>query len=691
MKMVGKKSRSVFFLWWFGMTLQLCFLLCSCAEKTSFRRGLRDINSMESTSIHSGLHLDTENPKQLVVHNGIVSVTLSRPEGYVLGISYNGIDNILEAENDEQDRGYFDVVWNRPGEPYKFERIHGTNFSVIASDGDSVEVSFLKTWTSSMSGSSVPINIDIRYIFRSGDSGFYSYAIFDRPEGLPAVEVVQIRFVYKLKKDRFNYMAISDARQRLMPTMRDRETGQILAYPEAVLLTRPTNPEFKGEVDDKYQYSCENTDNSVHGWVSTLDSVGFWMITPSNEFRNGGPIKQDLTSHVGPFTLNMFVSTHYAGKEVTMVFEEGETYKKVFGPVFVYLNSASTNGHNTVSLWSDASKQLSKEVKSWPYDFPKSQDFCPPSQRGTVLGRLLVQDWPFKEGKIQYPNNAYVGLALPGEAGSWQKESKGYQFWTQADSKGYFTINNVVPGDYNLYSWVPGFIGDYKHNAKITITPGGVIKLSTLVYKPPRNGPTIWEIGVPDRSAAEFHVPDPYPTLLNKLYSKLGTDKFRQYGLWDRYADLYPRDDLVYTVGKNKYSKDWFFAHVTRNTGNITFKPTIWKIIFEHGEDILSGKYTLQLALASATDAELQVRFNDPSIYPPHFTTGPIGGDNAIGRHGIHGLHRLFSIDVPSNLLMKGKNTIYLRQSLAITPLPGQINGMMYDYIRLERPPTPNT
>lgn len=30
-------------------------------------------------------------------------------------------------------------------------------------------------------------------------------------------------------------------------------------------------------------------------------------------------------------------------------------------------------------------------------------------------------------------------------------------------------------------------------------------------------------------------------------------------------------------------------------------------IIFEHGEDILSGKYTLQLALASATDAELQV------------------------------------------------------------------------------------
>lgn len=35
------------------------------------------------------------------------------------------------------------------------------------------------------------------------------------------------------------------------------------------------------------------------------ESVGFWMITPSNEFRSGGPIKQGLTSHVGPTTLNV--------------------------------------------------------------------------------------------------------------------------------------------------------------------------------------------------------------------------------------------------------------------------------------------------------------------------------------------------------------------------------------------------
>ncbi|KAI5419357.1 hypothetical protein KIW84_043498, partial [Lathyrus oleraceus] len=98
-------------------------------------------------------------------------------------------------------RRYFDVVWNKPGKTGNFSRIHGTNFSIIAADENMVEISFLRIWTPSMNETDAPINIDKRYIFRSGDSGFYSYVIFDRPEGMPAVEVDQIRYVYKLNKD----------------------------------------------------------------------------------------------------------------------------------------------------------------------------------------------------------------------------------------------------------------------------------------------------------------------------------------------------------------------------------------------------------------------------------------------------------------------------------------------------------
>lgn len=61
------------------------------------------------------------------------------------------------------------------------------------------------------------------------------------------------------------------------------------------------------QVDDKYQYSLDNKDNVVHGWISGSDPnpIGFWVITPSNEFKSGGPLKRELTSHVGPTSLTV--------------------------------------------------------------------------------------------------------------------------------------------------------------------------------------------------------------------------------------------------------------------------------------------------------------------------------------------------------------------------------------------------
>lgn len=51
-------------------------------------------------------------------------------------------------------------------------------------------------------------------------------------------------------------------------------------------------------------------------------------------------------------------------------------------------------------------------------------------------------------------------------------DKKGYQFWTKADRKGRFIIENVRAGNYSLYAWGIGFIGDYKYEQNIIITPG---------------------------------------------------------------------------------------------------------------------------------------------------------------------------------------------------------------------------
>lgn len=47
---------------------------------------------------------------------------------------------------------------------------------------------------------------------------------------------------------------------------------------------------------------------------------------------------------------------------------------------------------------------------------------------------------------------------------------------------------------------------------------GSNVELGNIVYNPPQNGPILWEIGIPDRTAAEFYIPDPSPTLVNKLF-----------------------------------------------------------------------------------------------------------------------------------------------------------------------------
>ncbi|CAJ2647305.1 unnamed protein product [Trifolium pratense] len=669
MKMGRAMSKKFQLFLWFRMALQLCFMFGASSEHISFRRSLSNVQSPVTIVINQ-----IQSSPQVVISNGIFTLTLANPGGYITGISYSGIENVLEGGNEDIDRGYFDVVFGKT-----FQRVHGTSFTVITRNENIVEVSFLRKWQPSDS-SSVPINIDQRYIVRKGDSGFYTYVIFDRPTGFPAISVSQIRTVFKPKESLFNYMAVSDIIQRKMPEMKDRETGQPLAFPEAVLLTNPSDSQFKGEVDDKYQYSTENQYNQVNGWI-TADSekpVGFWIITPSNEFRNGGPVKQDLTSHVGPICLSMFVSTHYAGKTVAIELKEGEAYKKVFGPIFIYLNSAPSKD-KFKSLWTDAKQKLANEVKSWPYNFIQSKDFIPPNQRGTLSGHLQVKDGA---NKPQNANNAYIGLALPGPAGSWQSESKGYQFWIRSDQNGNFLINNIVPGTYNLFAWVPGYIGDYIYKDQITIKPGSKINLNSLVYNPPRNGPTLWEIGIPDRSAGEFYVPNPYPNLINKLYVNDNKDRYRQYGIWNRYTDLYPKTDLVYKVGVNDWKKDWFFAHVPRIVGNKTFQATTWSVVFKL-DSVVRGNYTLQLALASASNAEVQVWFNKVSANP-FFTTKRIGDDNAVPRHGIHGLYWLFTIEVPSINLVKGINTVYLRQPR----FQSLFQAVLYDYIRLESPPT---
>lgn len=368
-----------------AVAIQLLFLIHVCS---SAGRGISPGNFTDQTRTNGSPVRMRVSANNVVVNNGLFEVTFEKPGGDVSNIRYGGLNNFMMNTRRDR-RGYLDLMWNPPGGTAALDKVDGNKFKIVAQTDDLVELSFVRQWDGS--SSSVPLNIDRRYIVKGDVAGVYVYTVYEHRAEWPAFEIGETRLAFKLNADKFHYMAISDKRQRTMPTSQDHDRGQTLDYREAVLLTNPSNPDLKGEVSDKYQYSDDSENIRLHGWISKNPHVGFWMIRPSYEFRTCGPLKQELTSHVGPTTLSAFMTNHYSGKDVTTVFSDGESWKKVFGPVLVYVNKAST-GRDHSALWEDAKRQMLVETQSWPYDFVNSRDYPHSDQRGRVAGQLMVRD-----------------------------------------------------------------------------------------------------------------------------------------------------------------------------------------------------------------------------------------------------------------------------------------------------------
>lgn len=492
-------------------------------------------------------------------------------------------------------------------------------------------------------------DIEIRYALGQGDSGVYTYCVFEHKPDYPMTALGEARFCAKLA-DFFDWMSV------------DAEID--FHYPKE--LNR----------GDKYIYTAVQHHNPAFGWSSTTKNVGLFFINPSMEYISGGPTKVEFLGHrdtnkvAAPTVLNYWRSSHYGGAEVNV--GDGEHWKKVVGPFLLYVNS----GADSKAIYADAKKQAALESSKWPYNWVNGVDYPLEKERAVVKGRLVLKDGASGSRKF---SRVLVGLTAPaylsprpvGPAPApvvdWQRDAKHYQFWVHGEANGAFEIPKVRPGRYTLHALADGVLGEFT-KTEIIVAPGKTLDLGVLNWTPVRRGRQLWDVGIPNRNGSEFFMGGEY----------------RDPEISLKYPAHFPQD-VNYVIGKSDFRKDWFFQHVPHNEDpaakaepyrgvRTPGRATPYAIRFDLPAAV-RGKATLRLAICGTGAKTLDVSVNGQ----PVGKLTDLVGDGVITRHASQGIWYEREMNFDASLMKAGGNV------LTLTVPAGPINdGIIYDYIRLE-------
>lgn len=589
-----------------------------------------------------------EDENTFTLSNGIVTATILKRSGDIRSLQYKGTEIFTDQS------GHAGGYWSHDTTGGK-GLVTKVTIDPAQNGGERGEVSVkgisggvkMGHGPGAARDGDFPADIEIRYAMGRGDSGVYTYSVFDHLPEYGAATMTEARFAAKLANF-FDWMSIDEHRN--------------LHYPETI----------RGE--DKYVYTALQSENRAFGFSSTTRNIGFYFINPTIEYLSGGPTKpeflchRDTTREQAPVVLNYWRSSHYGGANVSV--EAEEAWTKVVGPFMLYVNE----GTDPRAMWQEARAKADAEAKKWPYEWVDAGNYAKPSERRGVSGRLVLNDPLLKK----FPGKIMVGLAkptytVPGWRGrerqiTWQTDAKHYQFWARSDdADGTFTIPAVSPGVYTLYAFADGVLGEFT-KADVEVSAATTVSLGELDWTPVRHGRQIWEVGVPNRTATEF----------------AGGDRFFEPDITLQYAQMFP-NDVTYTIGESTPGEDWFFAHVPHNVdpdarvmpyrgvaGRGTDTPYTIRFNMDSAP---SGRAVLRLAICGTGTRAIDVKVNGEPV--GQIALGPPEG--VITRHQVQGLWYERDFEFDASRLQAGENT------LTLTVPAGRINdGVVYDYLRLE-------
>ena len=220
------------------------------------------------------------NNRACTIRNDLVSIYINTSGEIASFVLYKNGDGdfnnsvqFMDQDNKSEDcKGYFSLA-NSSGAV----GLSISSFYVKLNNTDVCEVQYVANKNN--------LEWVIGYIVRRGISGVYQYVMVNSKAANTSFS--EARYGFRGDPDIFNYAYISDDVQESLPTPA-----------EIANATKVTDATFKlsnGSIYTKYNYAAFQKDDAVHGMMG--DNVGIWSISPTEEWLNGGPMRQDLTVH----------------------------------------------------------------------------------------------------------------------------------------------------------------------------------------------------------------------------------------------------------------------------------------------------------------------------------------------------------------------------------------------------------
>jgi hypothetical protein len=519
----------------------------------------------------------------VVLNNGPLVATIDKNTSNILSLKVNGVETINTSGNKKY--AYYDFTTS-----YGFETMFGMTMEVVQDTTDIVEVAFKRPYTPAI-GHVTPCDADIHYVLKKGDRGLYTYSVLEHEAAYPAFDLGSWRQVLWIApKDSDNYLCekiyVDTVKHWQMPSLYDFANASATGIAEIVKLNTGVRA---GKYDGKYEYSTPLWEVPAYGHASDVNGIGTWMVFGSHEYFSEGPTYHDLNAAAGIIHVCMN-GVHYNSGGINI--PQGEYWRKLYGPYLIYFSDKPTGDEN----WADARARAVQEKAEWPYSWLHHPAYPQAAERGTVSGRLIIND-PYK--RSVKGQNAWVGVTqITNEQGQWQFECKTYHYWVKTDATGRFSIPNVRPGTYTFTGYTDGETGEYQLQ-NVVVTAGDTTRLGRRIWTIDRSkGRLLWEIGVPNRSSKEF---------------RLGDFDYCEGFVQDKFRVTFP-NPIEYNVTDNNWDSTLCYAHTSYPDTDSTRAPWKWRIHFTLPDAIPdSGNATLTIAYASADHANQYLYVNDES------------------------------------------------------------------------------